>query len=246
MCEANAPAGCPVAGTIAPILPLPRSAGYRSVVGGVAVRDPGLPTLAGRYLFGDHFQPTLYSAATDGSALRREPDLGVTGATAVSEDGCGHVHVAAIGGPVYRIQDGALGACVVPPLPPPPPASPPGSTPPATTPPTAGDPRACGLRVRGHRRTQRILRRGKRLRLRLRAAEPCTATLRARRFRTKTVVVAADVARTVRLKATRAGLRKLRRQLKRSDERRLRVTVTISARDTAGHFGVRRVRPRVR
>jgi len=53
-CEGTIPTPCPVAGSVAPILALPRSAGYRSVVGGVVVRDPGLPTLQGRYLFGDH------------------------------------------------------------------------------------------------------------------------------------------------------------------------------------------------
>ena len=70
--------------------------------------------------------------------------------------------------------------------------------------------------------------------------------LRGKRFRGKTVVLSANVTRTIRLKATKRGLRKLRRTLARSDKPRLRVSVTISARDTAGNFGVRRVKPRVR
>jgi glucose/arabinose dehydrogenase len=241
-CEANVPDPCPVAGAIAPIVVLPRDAPFRSVVAGVVVRDPALPTLGGRFLFGDHFQTTLHSVAANGTDRRPEPDLPVTDATAVSEDGCGHIHVASIGGAVYRIQDGALGACVVPPTPPGPT---PGTPPPGTPPPTA-DTRGCGITVSGQKRTQRILRRGKRLRLRLRSDEACTVIVRAKRFRTKTLVLPANEARTVRLKASKRGLRKLRRQLERSDKRRIRVTVQISARDTAGNFGVRRVRPRVR
>jgi hypothetical protein len=60
------------------------------------------------------------------------------------------------------------------------------------------------------------------------------------------VVLPAGANRVVRLKTTKRGLRKLRRQLARSDKRQLRVIVTISARDTAGNFAVRRVKPRVR
>jgi hypothetical protein len=70
--------------------------------------------------------------------------------------------------------------------------------------------------------------------------------VRAKRFRGKTVVLPANVSRTVRIAPTKRGLRKLRHRLHHSDRRRLRVTVRITARDTAGHFGVRRVKPRVR
>ncbi len=70
--------------------------------------------------------------------------------------------------------------------------------------------------------------------------------MRARRFRGKTLVLPADATRAVRLKTTKRGLRKLRRRLARSDKPRVRVTVTFSARDTAGNFEVRRVRPRLR
>jgi hypothetical protein len=242
-CEANVPDPCTVPGAIAPVVVLPRDAPFRSVVAGVVVRDPGLPTLGGRFLFGDHFQTTLHSVAANGGDRRAEPDLPVADATAVSEDGCGHIHVASIGGAVYRVQDGALGACVVPPPPPPPD---PGTPPPGGGPPPAADTRGCGIKVSGQKRTQRILRRGKQLRLRLRADEPCTVMLRAKRFRSKTIVLAASQTRTVRLKASKRGLRKLRRRLERSDKRRLRVTVRITARDAAGNFGVQRVKPRVR
>jgi hypothetical protein len=236
-CEGDVPTPCPVPGSTAPILSLPRDDGYRSVVGGVVVRDPGLPTLLGRYVFGDHFQTTLFSAARDGGGPAA--GLPASSVTAVSEDGCGHVHVASIGGAVQRLQDGAPGACV-PPLPTPPPSTPPPATPPAA------DTTPCTMRVRGQKRTQRILRRGKRLRLRVRASEPCTAVVRAKRFRTKTIVLAPGADRLVRLKATKRGLRRMRRQLARSDRPRIRVTVTIRSRDAAGNVARKRVRPRVR
>jgi hypothetical protein len=221
---------------VAPARNLPPGAGYSGVIGGFVVRDPARPTLAGRYVFGDLSKTTVLSAAlgTD-STPRAETGLPVTGPTSFGEDACGRIYVASINGPVYRIQDGAPSAC------------PPGQTPaPPGGQPPAGTPRGCGLTVRGQKRTQRILRRGRRLKLRLGAAEPCTVVLRAKRFRTKTVVLGANESRVVRLRATKRGLRKLRRQLRRSDKPRLRVKVTITARDSAGNFGVRRVEPRVR
>jgi hypothetical protein len=93
---------------------------------------------------------------------------------------------------------------------------------------------------------QRILRRGKRLRLTLRASERCTVTLRAKRFRTKQVSLQPNAKRIVRLTPTKQGLRKLRRALARSDRRRVRITVRISARDDAGNRSTARVRRTVR
>jgi hypothetical protein len=236
-CEGTS-GSCSSPGFIAPALNLPRGGGYSGVIGGFVVRDPGLPTLAGRYVFGDLSKPTVLSAALGTeSTPRSEASLPVSSPSSFGEDACGRIYVASTAGPVYRIQDGAATACgAVQPAPPPVGGPAPGTA----------DTSGCGLRVRGQKRTQRILRRGKRLKLRLRADEPCTVILRARRFRAKTVVLAPDVTSTVRLKTTRRGLRTLRRTLARSDKRRIRVTVRISARDTAGNFGARRVRPRVR
>jgi len=234
-CEGTAPtASGTCTGFIAPALNLPHGDAYSGVIGGFVVRDPGLPSLSGRYVFGDLSKGTVLSAAlgTD-TEPRAETTLRVTGPTSFGEDACGRIYVAAFDGPVYRIQDGAPTPCAG-----------------QSTPPPRGQPpaeaRACGLRVRGQKRTQRILRRGKRLALRLRAQEPCTVILRAKRFRGKTVVLPANVTRTVRIAPTKRGLRKLRHRLDRSDKRRLRVTVRITARDTAGNFAVRRVKPRVR
>jgi hypothetical protein len=224
-CEGDQPT-CP-AGTIKPALNLPHANGYTGVIGGFVVRDPGLPTLLGRYVFGDISKGTVMSVALGSeSTPRPEPTLPVSFPTSFGEDGLGHVYVALNGGAVYRIDDDAV-------------APPPGGAPlPDTTP--------CRLSARAPRRVQRILRRGKRLAVTLRADEACTATVRAKRFRTKRVTLQPDVRRIVRLRPTRRGLRRMRRELARSERRRLRITVRISARDAAGNPSTARVRPRLR
>ena len=232
-CEGAEPMPCPVPGSTAPALSLPRSE-YTTIIGGFVVRDPGLPTLHGRYVFGDASRPTVMSAAIDasgGSDLRPEPGLPVGAPSSFGEDGCGHVYVASLNGPVSRLQDGAVSPCVAPP----PPPAPPGVV--------DGTPCTVKAAAKG---TQRILRRGKRLRLALSANEACTVTLRAKRFRTKRVTLLPNIKRVVRLSPTRKGLRKLRRALALSNRHRLRITVRISAVDAAGNPSSARVRPKLR
>jgi glucose/arabinose dehydrogenase len=234
-CEGDQPT-CP-AGTIRPVVNLPRTAGYTGVIGGFVVRDPGLPTLQGRYVFGDITKDTVMSVALGAETTpRAESTLPVSFPTSFGEDGCGHVYVALNGGAVYRIHDGPAAPCPGSSGPPPPGGNPPGST--DTTP--------CALTARAPKRAQRILRRGKRLRITLRASEACTATLRAKRFRTKRVTLKANVRRIVRLTPTKRGLRRMRRTLARSDRPRLRISVRISARDAAGNPSAARIRPRLR
>jgi hypothetical protein len=242
-CEGDQPQ-CPE-GTVRPVVNLPRTAGYTGVIGGFVVRDPGLPTLHGRYVFGDLSKPTVLSAALGAETVpRAEPGLPVTFPTSFGEDGCGHLYVALNGGAVSRIQDGALGPCVVPPVPPRCCAPPAGQQPPQ---PASSDTVGCAIAPRAARRAQRILRRGRRLRLTLRASEACRATLRARRFRTRrNVALQPNVARVVRLAPTTKGLRRMRRALDRSDRGRLRISVRVSARDAAGNPTTARLRARVR
>jgi hypothetical protein len=45
-----------------PIIAQNHSGGFCAIVGGYVVRDPGLPTLTGRYLYGDNCEPRLWSA----------------------------------------------------------------------------------------------------------------------------------------------------------------------------------------
>jgi glucose/sorbosone dehydrogenase len=236
-CEGNEP-GCDLPGAVPPALSLDHPE-YNTVIGGFVVRDPGLPTLQGRYVFADLNKSTVMSAVVDaagGRDLRPEPGLPVSGASSFGEDACGRVYLASLNGPVYRLHDGPAAPC--PGLGAPP--TPPGGGP-------AADRTPCTLRARPARRVQRIVRRGRGLRLRLRANEACSATLRAKRFRTRRgVALRPDAARTVRLKPTRRGLRQLRRALARSERGRVRIAVRIRARDAAGNPTTVRVRPRVR
>jgi glucose/arabinose dehydrogenase len=230
-CEGADPTPCPIAGSIAPALSLAHSDGYTGVIGGFVVRDPGLPTLNGRYVFGDLSKGTVMSAvvgAGGGSDLRAESGLPVSGISSFGEGSCGRVYVASLDGPVSRIQDGAVSPC---------------GTPPSL--PTPGDTTPCTVKAVS-KGTQRILRRAKRLRLRLTANEACTVTLRAKRFRTKQVTLRPNVKRIVRLTPTKRGLRKLRRALARSDRHRLRITVSIRARDAAGNASRSSIRAKLR
>ena len=227
-CEGTNPTPCPLAGAVAPVLNLPHTDGYSAVIGGFVVRDPGLPTLLGRYLFGDQSKGTLLSAALGSDTVpRAEGTLPVSAPTSLGEDACGHVYVAQGGGAVSRIDDVPGAPC----------ASGPGVAPPvAPAAPGGTGARGCGLRVR----VPRIQRAG-RLKLRLRARRACSVTLRARGFRARRVTVRAGRARVVRITPTRKRLRRLER-----GDRVKRVRITVRTRDAAGRRGVQRVRARVR
>ena len=195
------------------------------------MRDPGLPSLAGRYLFGDNCHSGLESAVLGAPEGPADTGLAVAALTSFGEDACGRIHTASLDGTVSRLQDGAPSPCSFPPEP----GAPGGALPPGAAP----DARAPLLRI-SYRGTQRL----RRLRLVLRADEDCTVTLRARRYRTRRVALEAGVRRTVRLRATRKGARRLRRAVARSGRRR--IAVRLAARDAAGNVRVRRVRLGVR
>ena len=75
------------------------------MIGGFVVRDPGLPTLAGRYLFGDLAKPTAFSAALGTApSPRPEPGLPRSSTRSFGEDGCGRIYVAIARATVSRVQ----------------------------------------------------------------------------------------------------------------------------------------------
>ena len=82
---------------------------WYAIVGGVVVRDPGLPELAGRYVYGDYAKGELWSAQLAADGGRATGDARIPGLPAVSqlsafgEDACGRVYVTSLGGPVYRL-----------------------------------------------------------------------------------------------------------------------------------------------
>jgi glucose/arabinose dehydrogenase len=76
-----------------------------SVTGGYVVRDPSLPSMTGRYVYGDFcagelrsFRPTARRAVDD-----KPVGLEVPGLSSFGEDNEGHVYAVSLEGPVYRL-----------------------------------------------------------------------------------------------------------------------------------------------
>jgi hypothetical protein len=215
-----------------PVLSLRHEDGFAAVVGGFVVRDPSVPSLLGRYVYGDIARPTLYSADPATWTARPEPGLGVNAPASLGEDACGHVYVAA-GSAVYRLAEAAAGPCV---------PAPGSAVPPAGGTATGGtgtgaavaDTRPCRVGV-WRRRHQGF----RRVRLALRSGEPCRVTLRARRFRARSVRLRPGVRRAVVLTPTRRGRRLL------AHRRSWLVTVRLVSRDAVGNLARRRVHVRL-
>jgi hypothetical protein len=84
---------------------------FLAIIGGYVVRDPGLPTLNGRYIYGDNYDNRLWSAMPRTGADNKPTGLTVSHTSSFGQDSCGHIYVASLDGPVSRIQDGAESAC---------------------------------------------------------------------------------------------------------------------------------------
>jgi Glucose / Sorbosone dehydrogenase len=99
---------------VAPAIEHLHSRGWCAVVGGYVVRDPALPDLAGRYVYGDFCRGRINIAVLrDGQRSVPKP-LGLTVPllSSFGEDGCGRVYVTSLNGPVYRL--GTSGRCAGP------------------------------------------------------------------------------------------------------------------------------------
>lgn len=102
----NKPGEAPRA--VFPVLVAQHSDGYCAIIGGYVVRDRSLPSLYGRYLFGDYCRPQIESVklsrghATD----LRATGLNVSATSSLGEDARGHVYITSLNGPVYRIASG--------------------------------------------------------------------------------------------------------------------------------------------
>ncbi len=114
------PTPCTLGGNYLPPIFDYEQAGPRAVTGGLVVRDPGLPGLFGRYVYADAYAAVVRSFVPARPRATGDRDEGLPARpTLVSfgEDACGHVYVVSIAGSVDRLQDGALGACVLRPAP---------------------------------------------------------------------------------------------------------------------------------
>jgi hypothetical protein len=209
---AEGPSGLDSCGT-RPAFARNHSDGYSALIGGYVVRDPGLPSLLGRYLYGDQSLSTLRSVVLPDTDDRAEP-LPISSLTSFGEDACGRLLATSHNGPVYRIQEGAPTPCEFPAVH-------------ATT-----DTVAPRLRVR-------ILRRaGRRLRVAVRCDEPCRIALttrlkRVRRLATRRRSLSANRRTVIQMKLSRATSRRLRRTIARRGF--VRIAVTIRASDAAGN-----------
>ena len=91
---------------VPPIYEYDHSKGRCAVIGGVVVHDPRLPSLAGRYVFGDYCNGEIDSmVVADGKATDvRELGLSVPTLSSFGVDGRGRVYVTTTDGGVYRLD----------------------------------------------------------------------------------------------------------------------------------------------
>jgi glucose/arabinose dehydrogenase len=94
-------------GTTKPILAYShsRDGGSCSIIGGYLVHDPHLPSLRGRYVYGDYCSGQLHSLVPHlhGAGKDRRLGLAVPSLTSFGEGGRGRLYVCSQAGPVYRL-----------------------------------------------------------------------------------------------------------------------------------------------
>jgi glucose/arabinose dehydrogenase len=94
-------------GAIRPVIEKQHSDGWCSVTGGYVVRDPQLPALRGRYVYGDFCKGELRSARLAAGGASGDRALGlktIGGLSSFGEDARGRVYVVSLEGPVYRLS----------------------------------------------------------------------------------------------------------------------------------------------
>jgi glucose/arabinose dehydrogenase len=218
---------CSAPGAVPPRLERPHSATVCSITGGYVVRDPGLPTLLGRYVYGDFCGDSVRSVDLAQPSGDRAEALPIAALSSFGEDACGRILAVSLDGPVYRLVDGAPSACAF---------SPAGGPVPGA--PAHVDKRPCKLAV--HVSGGRSFARRHRLRLTLRADEACRAVVGGRvrgvaGLRRVKRSLAAGRRAVITLRLGRRGVRRLRRALRR--HRSLVVALRVRTIDAAGNRG---------
>jgi hypothetical protein len=132
-----------------PVFQYDHSQGRCSIIGGYIGRDPNVPDLLGRYVYGDYCTGEIRSIALGSAAPNLDdrasgaqtPSFGLA---SFGEDGCGHLYVAhqtsLSGGNVWRVDGDTFVPCPDPNAPPPTTGNPPPTT--ETPPPTSETPPA--------------------------------------------------------------------------------------------------------
>jgi hypothetical protein len=99
-------------GTAMPVLTKTHSGdGFCSITGGYVVRDPGLPTLVGRYVYGDYCNEALRSVVLPGGTGDAPVGIDVPELSSFGEDACARILVVSLLGTVSRMVDGAPTPC---------------------------------------------------------------------------------------------------------------------------------------
>jgi glucose/arabinose dehydrogenase len=93
-------------GAVRPVIVHTHAEGWCSVTGGYIVRDPTVPSLFGRYVYGDLCEGRVRTARL--RAGRAVPDRkidlrAVPSISSFGEDGSGRVYVVSLNGPIYRL-----------------------------------------------------------------------------------------------------------------------------------------------
>ncbi|HYI20256.1 MAG TPA: PQQ-dependent sugar dehydrogenase, partial [Solirubrobacteraceae bacterium] len=209
----------------------------RAVAGGYVVRDTGLPTLEGRYVYADTYAGVVRSLRL---AQPRAEDDRVAGLPArdlivsFGEDACGYLYVVSLEGSVERVQDGALGPCRIQPPGPPLPSRTPPRPPVVPGPPDRTAPRI-SIRVA---RKGRVGRRAQ-PRIFVVVTENSRVTINARLAGTRLKRVRAPLRAgrriVVRLRPRAKAIKRIRNALRRN--RRVTMVVAATAVDAAGNTG---------
>ena len=103
---------CTPPGHVPPVFEYDR-AGCQSITGGYVVRDPGLPSLLGRYVYADYCVGEIRSIVPSTGAGDTSTGIDVADFTlaAFGEDACGRIYVAQLSGEVSRLIDGVASPC---------------------------------------------------------------------------------------------------------------------------------------
>jgi glucose/arabinose dehydrogenase len=88
-----------------------------AIIGGYVVRDPSLPELVGRYLYGDLSGEIRSLALAEAFSSDRSENLNVANLNSFGEDSCGRLYAVSGNGPVYRLAGPTANTCA--PAPPP-------------------------------------------------------------------------------------------------------------------------------
>jgi Glucose / Sorbosone dehydrogenase len=220
--DCEGPTGsCPVS----PVITEPHGGAdaFCAIVGGYVVRDPGVPSLNGRYVYGDNCNGKIHAADARTGANNGPTALGVSSLTSFGQDACGHIYAASLEGPVYRLQDGALSACTFQ-----------GGGGPGGADTTAPTVKVSLAGMKTALAKHRLL-------VRVRCSEACRVAVGARLMKVKRLgtrhrSLAAGKRATVKVKLSKKVAKKLRRRVNR--HRFVRVGVTVRATDAAGNTRV--------